>query len=168
MMNRRHPWSTFAVFQTTVTSWSLAYDVVLSWLWWRATSDLQADWRLIARVSVYLWIFLGCRLIKYTEHFLRFPVDLIYIPLIPLFGYFHSICVKLHAMLTLQVVSDDKVPSHGARTRWSGLANRRRMACLLIQLVGSAAIFQSWHIAGTVLVVQYFTAARKGFPRVVG
>jgi hypothetical protein len=102
---RRHPWSTFAVFQTTVTSWSLAYDVVLSWLWWHVTADLRPERRLIARVLVYLWIFLLCRLIKYTEHFRRFPSDLVYVPLIPLFGYYHSIWIKMHAMLTLQATT---------------------------------------------------------------
>jgi len=86
---RKHPWSTFAVFQTTVTSWSLIYDVVLCWLWWHVTSDLRGIWRLV----------------KYTEHFKRYPADLIYVPLIPLFGYYHSIWIKLHAMLTLQVTT---------------------------------------------------------------
>jgi len=102
---RRHPWSTFAVFQTTLTSWSLAYDVLLCWMWWHITADLHSHWRLLARTSVYLWIFLLCRLIKYTEHFCRFPADLVYVPLIPVFGYFHSICIKLHAMFTLQVTT---------------------------------------------------------------
>ena len=59
---------------------------------------------MIARIVVYLWIFLFCRLIKYTEHFCRYPADLAYVPLIPLFGYYHSIWIKLNAMLTLQVV----------------------------------------------------------------
>jgi hypothetical protein len=78
---------------------------VLGWLWWHVTADLQPAPRLIARIVVYLWIFLCCRLIKYTEHFCRFPADLAYVPLIPLFGYYHSLWIKLHAMLTLQVTT---------------------------------------------------------------
>jgi hypothetical protein len=121
-LNRRHPWSTFAVFQTTVTSWSLAYDVVLGWLWWHVTADLQPNWRLIARIVGYLWIFLFCRLIKYTEHFCRYPADLVYVPLIPIFGYYHSIWIKLHAMLTLQVV------------RIESTFTKKREACLRLLL----------------------------------
>ncbi|KAF2666871.1 putative polysaccharide synthase Cps1, partial [Microthyrium microscopicum] len=102
----KHPWSTYAVFQTTLTSWSLPYDLTLAWLWWFVTLEMEPSSRLIARVVAYLWIFLFCRLVKYLEHFVRYPADLIYIPLIPFFGYFHSICIKAYAFFTLNVVSN--------------------------------------------------------------
>lgn len=70
--------------------------------------DMQAEWRVMARITAYLWIVLFCRLVKYTEHFRRYPGDVVYAPLIPLFGYYHSIWIKLHAMLTLQVVRISK------------------------------------------------------------
>jgi len=35
----------------------------------------------------------------------RYPGDLIYIPLIPFFGYFHSICIKAYAFFTLNVTA---------------------------------------------------------------
>jgi hypothetical protein len=105
MLCRRHPWSTYAVFLTTITSWSLFYDLGLAYVWWLATSDMSQQPRLAARTLMYLWIFIVCRLIKYVEHFVRYPSDLVYVPLVPLFGYFHSVCIKAYAAVTLNVVS---------------------------------------------------------------
>jgi hypothetical protein len=108
MLCRRHPWSTYAVFLTTITSWSLIYDLGLAWLWWLVTSEWEQQPRLVARTGMYLWIFILCRLIKYVEHFVRYPSDLVYVPLVPLFGYFHSVCIKLYAAFTLNVVSTNR------------------------------------------------------------
>jgi len=102
---RRHIWSTYAVFQTTLTSWSAAYDGLLAWLFWCATEDLDTSAKVVARSVVYLWIFLLCRLVKYLEHFARYPSDLKYILLIPMFGYFHASLIKLQAMVTLHVTA---------------------------------------------------------------
>lgn len=102
----RHPWSTYAVFQTTITSWSLPYDSALVYLWWLGTSDWEHQaTRLIARVMMYLWIVLLSRLVKYLDYFVRYPSDLRYVALIPLFGYFHSICIKAYALFTLNVTA---------------------------------------------------------------
>jgi len=93
------------VLQTTLTSWSLAYDVLLAWLFWHISSHLQEQPKQIARALVYLWILLLCRIVKYLEHFVRYPSDLKYVLLIPLFGYFHASFIKLHAMFTLHVTT---------------------------------------------------------------
>lgn len=105
MLCRKHPWSTYSVFQTTITSWSLFYDLGLAWLWWVVTSEWVQPTQLAVRAAMYLWIFVLCRLIKYVEHFVRYPCDLVYVPLVPLFGYFHSLCIKAYAAITLNVVS---------------------------------------------------------------
>jgi hypothetical protein len=141
------------VFQTTLTSWSLAYDILLCWMWWHITADLHSHWRLLARTSVYLWIFLLCRLIKYTEHFCRFPADLVYMPLILVFGYFHSICIKLHAMFTLQVVS-----TSSAVDKEKG-ACRTRLADHVSRLTG---------VAGVAAIIMLFVASRQWTHTMVG
>ncbi|KAF2401792.1 hypothetical protein EJ06DRAFT_361093 [Trichodelitschia bisporula] len=103
---RRHPWSTFAVFQTTITSWSIVLDTLLTWLFWEVSATWHPEWfKWTARSLCYLWIFLGCRIVKYLEHFWRYPQDLKYILLIPAFGYFHSCFIKLYAMLTMHVTA---------------------------------------------------------------
>jgi hypothetical protein len=93
------------VFLTTLVSWSLVYDVLLVWSWWTVTSDLKPSPKLVVRAVMLFWIVFGCRLVKYLEHFARHPADLVYIPVIPLFGYYHSVFIKLRAMFSLQVVS---------------------------------------------------------------
>jgi hypothetical protein len=108
---RRYPWSTFAVFQTTVTSWSVVLDALLVWLWWQATSQMHGPKRDLCRVLVYLWVVVFCRIVKYLEHFARYPQDVVYVPLVPLFGYYHSCVIKLHALFTLQAVSTPSVPA---------------------------------------------------------
>ena len=42
--------------------------------------------------------------IKFIDHYIRFPVDLLLLPVSILFGYFHG-GIKLHAACTLHVVS---------------------------------------------------------------
>jgi len=102
---RRHPWSTFAVFQTTLSSWSLVYDVAMLCLFWQVTTPLAEPIRQIARAIFALWVVLLCRIIKYMGHFARHPEDLKYILLIPLFGYFHSCFIKMYAMLTMHITT---------------------------------------------------------------
>jgi hypothetical protein len=101
----RHLWSTWAVFLTTLLSWSLVYDVHLVRSSWIITSDFNTSLKIASRTILYFWIVLGCRLVKYMEHFTRHPNDVIYMPIIPLFGYYHSVFIKLRAMFSLQVVS---------------------------------------------------------------
>jgi len=76
---------------------------MLCWLWWRVSAFYQTDWAI--DTLVYLWIILLCRIVKYIGHFQRYPGDLIYMPLIPIFGWYHSIGIKLHALFTLQVTA---------------------------------------------------------------
>jgi cellulose synthase/poly-beta-1,6-N-acetylglucosamine synthase-like glycosyltransferase len=102
---RRHPWSTFAVFQTTLSSWALLYDASMLWLFWQVSLPLNHDVRQASRLLFGFWVVLLCRIIKYMGHFTRYPEDLKYILLIPLFGYFHSCFIKIYAMLTMHIVS---------------------------------------------------------------
>lgn len=102
---RRHPWSTFAVFQTTLSSWALVYDVAMMWLFWQLTANMEAKTQQISRAAFALWVVLLCRIVKYLGHFARYPGDLKYILLIPLFGYFHSCVIKMYAMLTMHVTT---------------------------------------------------------------
>ncbi len=83
----------------------MVLDALLVWLWWQATAQMHGPRRDFCRVLGYLWIIIFCRIVKYIEHFARYPEDTVYIPLIPLFGYYHSCVIKVHALFTLQAVS---------------------------------------------------------------
>jgi len=75
------------------------------WSSWIFTLDFNTGPKIASRTILYFWIVLGCRLVKYIEHFARYPGDAIYVPIIPLFGYYHSIFIKLRAMFSLQVTT---------------------------------------------------------------
>jgi len=75
------------------------------WLFWQVTATLQHNLQLPARAAFFVWVVFLSRVVKYLEHFTRYPEDLKYICLIPLFGYFHSIFIKIYAMVTLHIVS---------------------------------------------------------------
>jgi hypothetical protein len=98
---KRHPWSTFAVFQTTLTSWAWIYDFSMLYLFWQLTAGLRTEVQLVARVVWFVWVVCISRHIKYIEHFIRFPQDIKYALVIPLFGYFHSLVIKFYAMVTV-------------------------------------------------------------------
>ena len=90
---------------TTLTSWSLASDMLRIRLCWYLTEGLALQTRSIIRIIVVLWVVLLCRLPKYIGHFKRYPTDLKWLLLIPIVGYIHSCIIKPYALFTLKVVS---------------------------------------------------------------
>ena len=53
------------------------------------------------------WMVLS-KFIKLLGHYIRYPIDFLFLPFSILFGYFHGF-IKLYAMLTLNVVSDNSI-----------------------------------------------------------
>ncbi|KAF2429474.1 hypothetical protein EJ08DRAFT_650488 [Tothia fuscella] len=98
---RRHIWSVFAVFQTTLTHWSLAADICMLLSFWQISANWTAHTCGISRGLCFIWVVVLCRIIKYCRHFSRYPQDLLYLPIIPLFGYYHSCFIKTYAMITM-------------------------------------------------------------------
>lgn len=61
------------------------------------------DARFAALLILGLWMWMT-KWIKLLGHYIRYPVDVLLLPLSILFGYFHGL-LKLYAMFTLDVVS---------------------------------------------------------------
>lgn len=89
------PWSTYSVFLTTLTHWALPYDLALLYF----CPQNAVVWALL------LCLMLTSKFIKLLGHFIRYPVDFVFLPLSILFGYFHGLIIKPYAMITLDVVS---------------------------------------------------------------
>ena len=53
--------------------------------------------------SLGVWMFVS-KFIKLLGHYVRYPVDVLLLPVSILFGYLHGI-IKVYAVLTLNVVS---------------------------------------------------------------
>lgn len=101
--NRTHPWTTYAVFQTTLTAWAFI-DPVLFYLIFRATETWASDYQILVRTFAAIWIFVFAKSVKLMGHFIRYPADLILLPISILFGYLHGI-IKLIGLCTLSEVS---------------------------------------------------------------
>jgi hypothetical protein len=102
IISRLTPWTTYAVFQTTLTAWAFT-DLLMFFLFYRATEDLPADIKQKILTSVGIWIFVFAKSIKLYGHWIRYPADLLMLPYSILFGHLHGI-IKLVGLLTLSAV----------------------------------------------------------------
>lgn len=58
---------------------------------------------MLALKGLLLWMFIS-KFIKLLGHYIRYPADVVLLPVSVLFGYFHGL-IKLYAACTLNVVS---------------------------------------------------------------
>ncbi|KAF2148334.1 glycosyltransferase family 2 protein [Myriangium duriaei CBS 260.36] len=93
------PWTTYAVFQTTLTAWAMV-DPILFSLIWRATNDWPSEDRTRVLMAAGFWIFGFAKTVKLLGHFVRYPADLTMLPISVLFGYVHGV-IKLIGLFTL-------------------------------------------------------------------
>ncbi|KAL9057331.1 MAG: hypothetical protein Q9162_002405 [Coniocarpon cinnabarinum] len=101
--SRRQPWSTYAVHLTTLTAWALPIELLLFGLLWQGTESWDPAPRLNAMLTLASWVFLT-KWIKLLGHYIRYPIDIFFLPLSIAFGYLHGL-LKLYAMFTLNVTT---------------------------------------------------------------
>ncbi|KAK5121328.1 Type 2 glycosyltransferase [Meristemomyces frigidus] len=94
------PWSTYSVLQTTITAWALPYDVLMLFAWYQASIGWSPDLRTALFVFLATWTFLFSKTVKLWGHFVRYPADVMFIPVYIGFGYFHGL-IKLWGLFTL-------------------------------------------------------------------
>lgn len=99
----RQPWSAYAVHLTTLSPPALLGDLLLVLLCHKATESWKPESAALAMRSLWVWMFVS-KFIKLLGHYIRYPVDILLLPVSILFGYFHGI-IKVYAVLTLNVVS---------------------------------------------------------------
>ncbi|KAK8194381.1 Type 2 glycosyltransferase [Zalaria obscura] len=93
------PWTTYAVLQTTLTAWAFI-DPLLYFLFYKAAEDWPAESRRLVLLAVAIWIFVFAKTVKLIGHFIRYPADIVLLPVSIMFGYVHGI-LKLCGLLTL-------------------------------------------------------------------
>ena len=101
---RIQPWSTYAVFQTTLTHWSFLWDWLLVYMYFWTTASWNYETRELGFVLLAVWIFFIGKFTKTLGHYIRYPVDFLLLPLSIGFGYLHGF-IKLHGLLSINVVS---------------------------------------------------------------
>lgn len=104
---RQYPWTTYAVLTTSIVNYAALYDPALIFVLYKAlvnptTADVLGG-RALPLAMLSLWI-IATKFVRPAPHYWRHPRDLIYAPLIILFGYYHS-WIKLHALITCWDIS---------------------------------------------------------------
>lgn len=92
---------------TTLSPPALIGDALLVYLCYQATASWDPHSRLVVWSIFASWMFVS-KFIKLLGHYIRYPIDFLFLPLSILFGYFHGL-IKLYAMLTLNVVSSNPI-----------------------------------------------------------
>ena len=62
------------------------------------------DLRIMGLILLMSWMFVS-KFIKLMGHYIRYPSDFLLLPVSISFGYFHSLIIKVYALLSLNVVS---------------------------------------------------------------
>ncbi|KAL8710108.1 MAG: hypothetical protein Q9220_005191 [cf. Caloplaca sp. 1 TL-2023] len=100
---RLQPWSTYAVYLTTVSHWAILWDAFLLYLYCSMAANWEPDVRAAGLSILLAWMFLS-KFLKLLGHYIRYPVDFLLLPVSILFGYFHGL-IKGYAMISLNVTA---------------------------------------------------------------
>lgn len=103
LVSRQQPWSAYALHLATLSPPALVVDMGLLWMGFKATEGWSGPDQARAMGGLILWILLS-KTLKLFGHFLRYPEDIILLPVSILFGYLHGL-IKVYALFTLNVVS---------------------------------------------------------------
>ena len=112
---------------TTLTHWAFLCDIMLVYLYYRASADWDSDLRVVYLVLLVSWMFTS-KFIKLMGHYIRYPGDFLLLPVSISFGYFHSLIIKVYAMLSLNIVSP-LMPGHTMTSTllsWTTIARSAR------------------------------------------
>lgn len=88
---KTQPLSVYAVWIARIFNFTLYHDAALVWL--AHASGLVSPWHMLALI-------LATKMLKPLPHFLRHPEDLVYVPAMILFAWFHSF-IKTWAVITI-------------------------------------------------------------------
>lgn len=100
---------------------------MLVYLYYRASADWDSDLRVVYFVLLVSWMFTS-KFIKLMGHYIRYPGDFLLLPVSISFGYFHSLIIKVYAMLSLNIVSS-LMPGHTVTSilrSWTTVARSAR------------------------------------------
>lgn len=100
---RSQPWSTYAVYLTTLSHWALPWDCLLIYFYLDMAQSWPKESQPIGLAVLATWMFLS-KFLKLMGHYIRHPVDFLLLPVSIFFGYFHGL-IKAYAVLSLNVVS---------------------------------------------------------------
>ena len=89
--------------QTTLFQWGFLSDCIILYAYMVCSQQWTSDLRVAGFYALITWMFIS-KFIKLLGHYIRYPVDIVLLPVSIIFGYLHGL-IKARAMMTLDVVS---------------------------------------------------------------
>ena len=102
--SRKQPWSTYAVYQTTIIQWAFIWDCLIIYSYYTSTESWNDDSRLAGLITLLIWMLMS-KFLKLLGHYIRYPIDFLLLPVSIAFGYLHGL-IKARAMMSLNVVGN--------------------------------------------------------------
>lgn len=96
---KTHKWSLYAIYISQFQTPALLIDGTLIYLLFYGMKDYSLDLRAYIYTLFFSWLFFT-KIVKLIPHFVRFPTDILYIPAMIVFSYFHG-AINLYALFTL-------------------------------------------------------------------
>ncbi|KAK4170106.1 nucleotide-diphospho-sugar transferase [Cladorrhinum sp. PSN259] len=101
---RQQLWCTYALHIATFTSLAFLFDPLILYSCWRGTENWELKNRYILLGSEIAFMFCFTKVVKLVGLFRKNPIDIVFLPVSILFGYFHGL-IKLYALFTLKETS---------------------------------------------------------------
>lgn len=95
---RRHPWSVYAIYISSLVSAASAWDPLLVYTLTRTSFYLGSDRKAALVALMAAWI-LGTKMVKILPHFVDHPSDVVWLPGYLAFAYWHSF-IKVYCLFT--------------------------------------------------------------------
>ncbi|TAQ83659.1 hypothetical protein B7494_g8014 [Chlorociboria aeruginascens] len=100
---RQQLWCVYALHIATFTSLSFVFDPLIIWLCIQATASFPQVQQTYYLAALIAFMF-STKVVKLIGLFVREPLDIFFLPVSIMFGYFHGL-IKLYALCTLRMTS---------------------------------------------------------------
>lgn len=97
--SRRYAWGCYIIYFSMFQQPSLFVDLGFAYLLSLILAPCSADTQSLCWILFLVWV-LFTKIVRLIPHFLRHPIDMVHIPMLVAFGYFHGF-LNIYALCTL-------------------------------------------------------------------
>jgi len=97
--SRQYAWGFYVIYFSMFQNPSLFIDLGFTWLLSKILAPCSPETQSLCWILFLVWVFFT-KIVRLIPHFCRHPVDMVHIPFLIAFGYFHSL-LNIYALCTL-------------------------------------------------------------------
>jgi hypothetical protein len=97
--SRKYAWGTYVIYVSMLQNPSLLIDLGFAYLLTLIVGPCEPTTRCVCYTLLGLWLLLT-KVVRLIPHMLRHPADLVWLPALIAFGYYHGL-LNVYAMCTL-------------------------------------------------------------------